>query len=148
MTKDKYMALADFQQLWSNRIKPTLYSKTEVDARTIQFSETTNPASEDVIDEYARITADLYQALEDAQQVVGPAQEAALEAEAQAAAAGRAASGADSAAGRAADAADLAMDAAAEIDSAKGGYASLGDRLDTTEMGLVETSDPMTLLRI
>ena len=141
MTKDKYMALADFQQLWSNRIKPTLYSKTEVDARTIQFSETTDPASEDVIDEYARITAGLYQALEDAQQVIAPARQATQQAADKASAAG-------SAAGRAESAADQAMDAAAEVDSAKGDYDSLGERLDATEMGLVETSDPTTLLRM
>ena len=30
----------------------------------------------------------------------------------------------------------------------KGDYDSLGERLDTTEMGLVETSDPTTLLRM
>jgi len=148
MTKDKYMALADFQQLWSNRIKPTLYSKTEVDARTIQFSETTDPASEDVVDEYARLTADLYQALEDAQQVIAPARQATQQAADKASEAERAASAASSAAGRAGSAADQAMDAAAEVDSAKGDYDSLGERLDATEMGLVETSDPTTLLRM
>ena len=141
MAKAKYMALADFQTLWTDRIKPTLYSKTDVDGRTLQFAETEDPASQEVIDEYQRLTSGLYQALEDAQQVIQQAADKASEAE-------RAASAASSAAGRAQSAADQAMDAAAEVDSAKGDYDSLGERLDTTEMGLVETSDPTTLLRM
>lgn len=152
MAKAKYMALADFQTLWTDRIKPTLYSKTDVDGRTLQFAETEDPASQEVIDEYQRLTSGLYQALEDAQQVIAPAQQATQQATQQAAdkasEAERAASAASSAAGRADSAADQAMDAAAEVDSAKGDYDSLGERLDTTEMGLVETSDPTTLLRM
>lgn len=148
MAKAKYMALADFQTLWTGRIKPTLYSKTDVDGRTLQFAETEDPASQEVIDEYQRLTSGLYQALEDAQQVIAPAQQATQQAADKASEAERAASAASSAAGRADSAADQAMDAAAEVDSAKGDYDSLGERLDTTEMGLVETSDPTTLLRM
>ena len=148
MAKAKYMALADFQTLWTDRIKPTLYSKTDVDGRTLQFAETADPASQEVIDEYQRLTSGLYQALEDAQQVVAPARQATQQAADKASEAERAASAASSAAGRAESAADQAMDAAAEVDSAKGDYDSLGERLDTTEMGLVETSDPTTLLRM
>lgn len=148
MAKAKYMALADFQTLWTDRIKPTLYSKTDVDGRTLQFAETEDPASQEVIDEYQRLTSGLYQALEDAQQVIAPAQQATQQAADKASEAERAASAASSAAGRAQSAADQAMDAAAEVDSAKGDYDSLGERLDTTEMGLVETPDPTTLLRM
>ena len=43
---------------------------------SVLFSETADPAGEDVIDEYQRVLAPLYQALDDAQEVVGPAREA------------------------------------------------------------------------
>lgn len=49
----------------------------DIRADMVQYEETTSPASADVIDEYQRITAALYQALEDAQQVVVPARQAA-----------------------------------------------------------------------
>lgn len=45
----------------------------------VHLDETTNPASEDVIDEYQRVLAQLYQALDDAQEVVGPARAAVAE---------------------------------------------------------------------
>jgi len=45
MAKDKYMALEDFQQLWSEKIKPAIQNSmlpelaTEEDVRSIVHSE-------------------------------------------------------------------------------------------------------------
>ena len=146
MTKENYMALEDFQTLWTEKIKPTLYNRTQIDGMAMKFEETSDPTSEESVDEFRRITAALYQALADSQQVISPAQQAAAQAADKAAAANRAATAANTAAQRASDAAGEAMDAAAEVDTARGDYDSLGERLEATEMGLIETTDQTTLM--
>lgn len=113
---------------------------------SLQFDETADHASEDVIDEYQRLTAGLYQALEDAQQVVTPAQTATSEAQAATSQARQSAANADNAAEAANSAADAATDAAAQVEDARGGYQTLAARLDATEMGFIENSNPMSLL--
>jgi len=148
MGKDKYMALGDFQQLWSEKIKPTLYNKTEIDAKTVQFAETADPASQDVIDEYQRVLAPLYQALTDAREVTAPAQQAASDAQQAAASANGASSAANKAAAAANSAAAAANSAATQVEDARGEYGSLDERLDAIEQhfGFIENNDPTSLL--
>lgn len=119
--------------------------KMEHDA-AMHFAETDDPASEEVIDEYQRTLDALYQALEDAQQVVTPAQTATEQANEKALLARQAAANADAAASAANRAAGAATEAAAQVEDASGGYSTLSDRLDATQMGLIETSNPMTLV--
>ena len=49
----------------------------DLDGRMVQLQETVDPASADVINEYQRVLAALYQALTDAQAVITPAEEGA-----------------------------------------------------------------------
>jgi hypothetical protein len=111
------------------------------DAESLHFTETADPASEDVIDEYQRVLAALYQALTDAQAVIAPAEQGAADASA-------AATRADAAAERAGNAAGDAERAAAQIEDARGDYASLNARLAAIDgrYGFAETSDPMSLV--
>ena len=106
----------------------------DLNSRTVQFQETADPASADVINEYQRVLAALYQALTDAQTVIAPAEQGAADASA-------AAARADAAAG-------AAERAAEQIEDAKGDYASLDARLDAIDgrYGFVETADPMSLV--
>lgn len=115
----------------------------DLNSRTVQFQVTANPASADVINEYQRVLAALYQALTDAQSVTAPAEQGA-------AAASGAAARADAAAERAGNAAGAAERAAAQIEDAKGGYTSLDARLDAIDgrYGFVETADPMSLVGV
>jgi len=114
---------------------------SDLNNRTVQFQETADPASADVVNEYQRVLAALYQALADAQAATAPAQQGAADASA-------AATRADTAAERAGNAAGAAERAAGQIEDAKGEYASLGDRLDDIDgrYGFVETTDPMSLV--
>ena len=113
----------------------------DLNSRTMQLQETIDPASADVINEYQRVLAALYQARTDAQTVIAPAEQGAASASA-------AATRADAAAERAGYAAGAAERAAAQIEDAKGDYASLDARLDAIDgrYGFVETADPMSLV--
>lgn len=117
-----------------------------VNDAAVHLDETAGPASEDVIDEYGRITASLYQALEDAQQVITPAQSAAELANEKALLAQQAIANVEAATSAAASAADAATDAAAQVEDARGAYGSLALRLDAVEVAVVESTNPMTLL--
>lgn len=113
----------------------------DLNSRTVQFQETADPASADVINEYQRVLAALYQALTDAQAVIAPADQVAADASG-------AATRADAAAERAGNAAGAAERAAAQIEDARGDYTSLDARLDAIDgrYGFVENADPMSLV--
>jgi chromosome segregation ATPase len=113
----------------------------DLNSRTVQLEETVDPASADVINEYQRVLAELYQALTDAQAVIAPAEQGAADASG---AATRAAAAAE----RAGNAAGAAERAAMQIEDARGDYASLEARLDAIDgrYGFVETADPMSLV--
>lgn len=110
----------------------------------VHFDETA--PSEDVIDEYSRITNSLYQALEDAQQVITPAQEATGLANAKALLAQQAASAANTAASSANSAASAAENAAAEMEEAKETYQTIAARLALIDVNISENTDPMSLI--
>lgn len=113
----------------------------DLNSRTVQLQETIDPASADVVNEYQRVLAALYQALTDAQSVITPAEQGAADASA-------AAARADAAAERAGNAAGAAERAAAQIEDARGDYASLDARLDAIDgrYGFMENTDPMSLV--
>lgn len=117
----------------------------DMESKAMQFVETVDPASEDVIDEYERLTANLYQALEDAQQVITPARTATSQAQTATGRAQQAADNANSAASSANNAADAAAEAVAQIEDARGGYTTLAERLDDMELGFIENNNPMSL---
>lgn len=128
---------------------------TELNNVVLQFDETTDPSDPEYQDECERLLTSLNQALEDAVQVRQTALAAAAAADAAARNAGAAAGSASSAAAEAllkAGVADTAARNAQDVmDSAKGKYNSLPERLDAIEAGggdvsFGENNDPLSLL--
>ena len=105
----------------------------------IEVDETTDPDSPEYQDEYQRVLRVLYQAITDARYAIGAAKDATAAVSQAAGEAGNAAAAATAAAAVALENATLAMNAAAEaahaLDSAKGGYGSLDDRIHAIETG-------------
>jgi hypothetical protein len=128
----------------------------------VTLDETTDPSDEEYQDEYQRVLAVLYQAIEDIKQISSDARKAAGDAGNAARAAEGAAeqaiaisSAAANAAGAAAalatdkaSAAQAAADAANEaMNQAKGAYPSLDARIDAIESGKQEKIDDLETIR-
>lgn len=130
----------------------------ELKQTVVTFEETSDPSDPDVIDEYERLLAVLYQALSDAQAVTAQASEAAALASRKAGDAEAAAGVAMQKAGYAQDKGDYAKEQgdyakrkADDIEDAKGDYDTLSARLSAIEtdqesdVKYEESDDPMSL---
>ncbi len=137
----------------------------ELKQTVVTFEETSDPSDPDVIDEYERLLAVMYQALSDAQAVTAQASEAAALASRKAGDAEAAAGVAMQKAGYAQDKGDYAKEQgdyakeqgdyakrkADDIEDAKGDYDTLSARLSAIEtdqesdVKYEESDDPMSL---
>ena len=136
-------AKGDFDSL-NERFEATENAAIEVD-------ETTDPSEAGYVDEYQRVLSVLYQAITDARQALSRMADATAAAAQAASSADNAASGAAYAATEAMQAAQAAInaahDAAIALDSAKGGYASLDDRISAIETGKQDRIDDLDAIR-
>ena len=118
---------------------------------SMYLEETTDPADEHYRDEYLRVLAVLYQAIEDAKAAITAANTATFDATAATGAANSATMQALQASGHAEEAANLATAAAAAaiaaMNAAKGNYDSLNERLAAIEAGKQDIIDDLGVIR-
>lgn len=118
---------------------------------SMYLEETTDPANQHYRDEYLRVLAVLYQAIEDAKAAITAANDATFNATSAAGAATSATMQALQSSGHAEEAADLATAAAASaiaaMNAAKGNYGSLNERLAAIEAGKQDIIEDLAAIR-
>ena len=118
---------------------------------SMYLEETTDPINQHYRDEYLRVLAVLYQAIEDAKAAITAANDATFNATSAAGAATSATMQALQSSGHAEEAADLATAAAASaiaaMNAAKGNYGSLNERLAAIEAGKQDIIEDLAAIR-
>lgn len=118
---------------------------------SMYLEETTDPTNQHYRDEYLRVLAVLYQAIEDAKAAITAANDATFNATSAAGAATSATMQALQSSGHAEEAADLATAAAASaiaaMNAAKGNYGSLNERLAAIEAGKQDIIEDLAAIR-